>query len=105
MWCGPEHGSVVSPRLLYTRFSLCGSGLYATGLIFLRIICRAFQGLGAGGVFAVAIVMLYELKPPDKYSQLTSLGAGMAALGNALGPIFGGVISQGTTWRWVFLLK
>ncbi|KAI0181194.1 putative multidrug resistance protein fnx1 [Hypoxylon sp. FL1284] len=69
------------------------------------IVCRAFKGLGAGGVYAVAVVMLYELKPPSKLAEITSMSAGLAALGNALGPIFGGVISQGTTWRWVFLLN
>ncbi|KAI2783795.1 putative multidrug resistance protein fnx1 [Daldinia loculata] len=86
-------------------FSAFAGGCGAAQTMVQLIICRAFQGLGAGGVYAVAIVMLYELKPPDKLAQITSVSAGAAALGNALGPIFGGLISQRTTWRWVFLLN
>ncbi|KAI1759003.1 putative multidrug resistance protein fnx1 [Hypoxylon sp. FL1150] len=86
-------------------FSAFAGGCGAAQTMVQLIICRAFQGLGAGGVYAVAVVMLYELKPPEKLAQIASLSAGLAALGNALGPIFGGVISQGSTWRWVFLLN
>ncbi|KAI1807116.1 putative multidrug resistance protein fnx1 [Daldinia bambusicola] len=86
-------------------FSAFSGGCGAAQTMVQLIVCRAFQGLGAGGVYAVAIVMLYELKPPDKYAQMASVSAIAAALGNALGPIFGGLISQGSTWRWVFLLN
>ncbi|KAI0844145.1 putative multidrug resistance protein fnx1 [Daldinia vernicosa] len=86
-------------------FSAFAGGCGASQTMVQLIVCRAFQGLGAGGVYAVAIVMLYELKPPEKLAQITSVSAGAAALGNALGPIFGGLISQGSTWRWVFLLN
>ncbi|KAI1652664.1 putative multidrug resistance protein fnx1 [Daldinia decipiens] len=86
-------------------FSAFAGGCGAAQTMVQLIVCRVFQGLGAGGVYAVAIVMLYELKPPHKLAQITSVSAGAAALGNALGPIFGGLISQGSTWRWVFLLN
>lgn len=86
-------------------FSAFAGGCGASQTMVQLIICRAFQGLGAGGVYAVAVVMLYELKPPNKLPQITAVSAGAAALGNALGPIFGGLISQGSTWRWVFLLN
>ncbi|KAI1260126.1 drug resistance transporter [Xylariaceae sp. FL1019] len=69
------------------------------------IIFRAFQGLGGGGVYAVALVMLYELVPKTKYPLYTAISTCLVALGNALGPIFGGLIADGTTWRWVFLLN
>ncbi|KAI0106918.1 putative multidrug resistance protein fnx1 [Daldinia grandis] len=86
-------------------FSAFAGGCGAAQTMVQLIICRVFQVLGAGGVYAVAIIMLYELKPPDKLAQITSVSAGAAALGSALGPIFGGLISQGSTWRWVFFLN
>lgn len=88
--------------IIFTAFA-GGSG--ASQTMIQLIICRAFQGLGAGGVYSVAVVMLYELKPASKLPQIAAVSAGAAALGNALGPIFGGLISQGSTWRWVFLLN
>ncbi|KAH9987036.1 putative multidrug resistance protein fnx1 [Xylariaceae sp. FL0662B] len=92
--------------LIFSAFAGgCGGSQTMVQLQVFLIVCRALQGLGAGGVYAVAIVMLYELKPPDKLAQIASLGAALAALGNALGPIFGGLIAQGSSWRWVFLLN
>ncbi|KAI1205341.1 putative multidrug resistance protein fnx1 [Annulohypoxylon truncatum] len=86
-------------------FSAFAGGSGASQTMIQLIVCRAFQGLGAGGVYAVAVVMLYELKPPNKLPQIAAVSAGAVALGNALGPVFGGLISQGSTWRWVFLLN
>ncbi|OTB06974.1 hypothetical protein M426DRAFT_257371 [Hypoxylon sp. CI-4A] len=86
-------------------FSIFAGGCGASQSMVQLIVCRAFQGLGAGGVYAVAIAMLYELKPPQKLAQIAAVSAGAAALGNALGPIWGGLISEGSTWRWVFLLN
>jgi MFS family permease len=49
--------------------------------------------------------MLYELVPPSKYPLYTASAIALAALGNTMGPIFGGLIAEKSTWRWVFLLK
>ena len=69
------------------------------------IILRAFQGIGAAGTYALSIVILFELVPPEKYASYTGLVSMILAVGLLLGPILGGVINNGTTWRWVFYLK
>ena len=74
-------------------------------LITPRIILRAFQGIGASGTYALGIVILFELVPPEKYASYTGLVSMIVAVGLLLGPILGGAINNGTSWRWVFYLK
>lgn len=49
--------------------------------------------------------MIYELVPPQKYPLYTASAIGLIALANAVGPVFGGLIAERSSWRWVFLLK
>jgi MFS family permease len=86
-------------------FSAFSGGCGGAQTIVQLIIFRAFQGIGGGGLYAVAFVMIFELVPRNKWPLFTVISTSLIALGNALGPIFGGLISQRTTWRWVFLLN
>jgi MFS family permease len=47
--------------------------------------------------------MFFELVPPEKFATYTSMISGVLAIGIVIGPLFGGVINNFTTWRWVFL--
>ncbi|KAI1490504.1 major facilitator superfamily domain-containing protein [Biscogniauxia mediterranea] len=88
--------------ILFTAFSAgCGAAQTMDQLI----ICRAFQGLGGAGMYSVFTVMIYELVPPPKYPLYTASAIALIALANAIGPLFGGLISERSTWRWVFLLN
>lgn len=70
-----------------------------------RIVCRAFQGIGGSGTYSLSILMVYELVPPPKYPTYTAMSTLVIALAAMLGPVFGGLITARSTWRWVFLLK
>ena len=71
----------------------------------IRIIFRAFQGIGGAGNYAMSMVIFVELVPEEKYAKYTSSVSVVYSISLLLGPIFGGAISQNSTWRWVFLLK
>lgn len=43
--------------------------------------------------------------PQEKYPKYAAYIAGLFATSLLCGPLIGGAINQGTTWRWVFLLK
>ncbi|KAI0101375.1 drug resistance transporter [Nemania sp. FL0031] len=88
--------------LIFTAFS---GGCGGAQTIVQLIVFRVLQGVGGGGLYAVAFVMLFELVPKNKYPILLVTSVALAVLGNALGPIFGGLITQRSTWRWVFLLN
>lgn len=84
---------------LFIVFSAaCGLAQSMTELI----VFRAFQGMGASGTYSVAVVIFFELIPPEKYATYTSIVSAVQAIGLTLGPLLGGVINNSTTWRWVF---
>ncbi|EGC49537.1 drug resistance transporter [Histoplasma capsulatum var. duboisii H88] len=92
----------VASLLIFAAFSGgCGAAQTMTQLI----VCRAFQGIGGGGIYALIMVMLYELVPPPRYPAYAALLTTMVASSFALGPVFGGLILRGASWRWVFLLN
>ncbi|KAF2103223.1 hypothetical protein NA57DRAFT_72202 [Rhizodiscina lignyota] len=84
---------------VFSLFSLgCG---YSQTMIQL-IICRAFQGIGGSGVYAVNLTMTPELTAPKHIAWVISLNSGASLLMLILGLVFGGLISTHTTWRWIF---
>ena len=70
-----------------------------------RIIFRAFQGMGASGIYSLSTVMTPLMVPPAKYATYIGIISSVFAISSVLGPLLGGVISDNTTWRWVFYLK
>lgn len=66
---------------------------------------RVFQGIGGAGCYSLAVVVLFEMVPSSKYAAYGGLMSACVALATVTGPLFGGAISQNTTWRWIFLLK
>lgn len=82
-----------------------GDSLHSHRSFSLSIIFRMFQGIGAAGCFSLALIIAYEMVPKEKYPLQAAQLAATQALGSLIGPLIGGVISQSTTWRWVFLIK
>jgi len=74
-------------------------------LTIIRIIFRAFQGIGGGGINAMTFVILPEMAPTEKYALYAAIISATSALASLLGPILGGLINNHTNWKWVFLLK
>ncbi|PSN61251.1 MFS general substrate transporter [Corynespora cassiicola Philippines] len=82
---------------IFTIFSgACGAAQNMTQLI----IFLAFQKIGAAGGFALAIVIIQEMVPKDRYPGYGALMAADMALATLSGPLFGGIISSNSTWKW-----
>lgn len=65
---------------------------------------RALSGIGAGGINSLTMVIVSDivtLRERGKYQGYLEL---MLALGNGLGPLIGGALSQHASWRWTFRL-
>lgn len=60
--------------------------------------------MGGGGTFSLSTIIITEIVPPASYPKYTANLSMAIALSLLLGPIIGGAISAGTTWRWVFLI-
>jgi len=89
--------------VIFTLSSLT-AGLAGSGGML--IAARAVQGLGAALTMpaALAIVAAAFTDPRERTTALGISGA-IGALGLALGPVLGGVISQHLHWGWIFLIN
>jgi EmrB/QacA subfamily drug resistance transporter len=72
---------------------------------------RAVQGLGAGGLFALAITILSDIVPPRERARYQGFILAVFASSSVLGPVVGGLFS-GTPeilfiagWKWIFLIN
>jgi EmrB/QacA subfamily drug resistance transporter len=74
----------------------------SVGLI---IAFRALQGLGAALIFPVSVSVLTNAFPGVRASHAIGLAYGIAGLGNAAGPLIGGLLTDTVGWRWIFWLN
>ncbi|MFI6245287.1 MFS transporter [Streptomyces sp. NPDC051016] len=81
--------------------ALCGAAQSIEELIA----ARAVQGVGAGGLMSVTMVVLAELQGPRQKSGGAGMGGVVAGGGMALGPWVGGLLSDHADWRWVFYIN
>ncbi|KAF7912853.1 uncharacterized protein EAF01_001874 [Botrytis porri] len=88
--------------LIFTVFS---AGCAAAQTMTALIVVRAFQGLGGGGCYTLASILIVDSAPPEKYAEYVTVAGIAIALGTILGPIIGGAITENTTWRWIFLFN
>jgi EmrB/QacA subfamily drug resistance transporter len=81
--------------------ALCALAPSAT----LVIAFRALQGLGAALIFPVSVSVLTNAFPAARSSHAIGLAYGIAGLGNAAGPLIGGLLTETVGWRWIFWLN
>lgn len=94
--------TVLTATATFTIASIaCGFASTMDQLITLR----AFQGLGASGIYAMVSIINPELVPVKHWGSVIAAISLTFVLSSSLGPIVGGIISENTTWRWVFLLN
>ena len=70
-------------------------------LVFLR----GLQGIGAGGNFALAYIVVSEISSPAERGRMMGLISFVWGVSSVLGPILGGVIVTYLTWPWVFYIN
>ena len=70
-----------------------------------RIVFRALQGIGGGGIYTLTFVILPENISPKEYPVYAAILSSVLAFSSLLGPLLGGLICDHTSWRWVFFLK
>jgi EmrB/QacA subfamily drug resistance transporter len=68
-------------------------------------VARAIQGVGAGGNFALAYIVLADISPPERRGKMMSLISFVWGLSSVLGPTLGGFIVNYFSWRWIFYMN
>lgn len=72
---------------------------------------RAFQGLGAGGLFTLVLAIIGDIVSPRERARYTGYFMAMFGTSSVLGPLIGGFFAGQETilgidgWRWVFLVN
>lgn len=73
--------------------------------INMLIISRILMGLAAALVLPAIIGMVFSLTPTNKAGLAGGFVIGMAGVGNASGPVLGGILTDILSWRWILLVN
>jgi EmrB/QacA subfamily drug resistance transporter len=66
---------------------------------------RVLMGIGGALMWPAILGMTYEILPEEKAGLAGGIIIGAAGLGNAMGPLIGGVLTEELSWRWIFFLN
>jgi EmrB/QacA subfamily drug resistance transporter len=66
---------------------------------------RALQGLGGGGLMALAMAIVGDIVSPRERGRYQGYFGGVFALASIGGPLAGGLLTDHLTWRWIFYLN
>jgi EmrB/QacA subfamily drug resistance transporter len=69
------------------------------------IAARVAMGIGGALMWPAILGMTFAILPEDKAGLAGGIILGAAGLGNALGPLIGGVLTDALSWRWIFFLN
>src|SRR5918911_878520 len=81
--------------------ALCGLAPSMDALIGFRFV----QGLGAGGLYPLTLVIIGDVFPLQQRARLLGLFSALWGVADVLGPGVGGLLTEQVSWRWVFYLN
>ncbi len=104
-WLAQRFGGVrtfIAGLIGFATFSvLCSTSV----TIEMLVIARIGQGLCGGPLIALSQTLLMRIYPIEKRAQGQAFWSMTTLLGPVLGPVFGGLISDGLSWHWIFLIN
>lgn len=69
------------------------------------IATRTLMGIGGALMWPAILGMTFAILPEEKAGLAGGIILGAAGLGNAIGPLIGGVLTDLASWRWIFFLN
>ncbi|KAF2740518.1 MFS general substrate transporter [Polyplosphaeria fusca] len=93
---------MIGSSVFFLIFSMAAGGAKTMSQL---IIFRALQGLGGSGMYSLTFVTLMKMITPEKLGFYSGVISSVFALANLLGPVLGGVITDNTSWRWIFWIN
>ncbi|ATL31925.1 MFS transporter [Streptomyces formicae] len=95
------------------RLNIIGTGVFALASLGcglasdagLLVAARAAQGLGAAAMFATTLPLLGAAYQGRDRSVALGVWGAVSGAAAALGPIVGGLLTEGPGWRWIFFVN
>lgn len=87
---------------LFAGFSALGAAAPELGVL---IFARVGMGIGGALMWPAILGMTYAALPESKAGLAGGLILGVAGVGNAVGPLLGGALTEAIDWRMIFLLN
>ena len=106
-WAGQQADRHGPGRPLAVGMTLFGIGLLVSGFapsMFILVVGRCIQGLGAGALPAIAYVALGRGYPEELRPRMLAMFATAWVVPGLAGPAVAGVIAEWISWRGAFLL-
>src|SRR3954464_11000872 len=80
---------------------MCG---LSSGTTFLAL-ARALQGVGGAIMFATSLALLAQAFAPQERGTAFGVFGAVTGVAVAIGPVLGGAITSGLSWRWIFFVN
>ncbi len=66
---------------------------------------RAIQGIGGGGLMAIAFAIIGDIIPPRERGRYQGYFFAVFGVSSVAGPLLGGWITDTISWRWIFYIN
>ena len=104
-WIGDRFGTkrtFLFALLMFTAASvLCGTAHSLGELTAYRFL----QGVGGGMLTPIGTAMLFRAFPPAERARASAILIVPTLIAPALGPVLGGLLTDGPGWRWIFFIN
>jgi len=85
---------------------LIGSALAGLSTQMWQLIgARGVQGLGAGGLMALAFAIIGDVIPPRERGRYQGYFGAVFAVSSVAGPLLGGFFVEHLSWHWIFFIN
>ena len=92
----------ISSLIMFTVASACCALSWHVDIL---IVFRALQGIGAGALMPIALVIIFEAFPPEQRGLAMGVYGIGATFGPAIGPTLGGYLTEKFSWHLIFYIN